>query len=103
MAKPKLWSSVIYCTSAGGTGTPQRADAGAPAMPGRGWKMKTHLLEEHQLPKFRAKSPQKMGKRRGEKARTRARRRAETDAGSLEEPVPKMLGMCAGEGEKQGK
>ena len=39
----------------GGTGTPQRADAGAPATPGRGGKEKIHLLEEQQLPKLRAK------------------------------------------------
>lgn len=55
-------------------GTTQRADAGAPATPGRGGKAKTHLLEEHQLPEFRAKSPQKMGKRRRERARVRAER-----------------------------
>lgn len=72
-------------------------------MPGRGGKMKTNPLEEQPLPKFRAKSPQEMGKRRRERARARERGRAETDAGSLEETAPKMLGMCAGEGEKQGK
>lgn len=69
-------------------------------MPGRGGKAKPYLLEEHQLPEFRAKSPQKMGKRRRERARARAERNR---CMSPEEPAPKMLRMYVEEGEKQGK